>query len=1045
MTSLISTRRGRSLLAACSGLALLAVLDRPAVAQACVGTVCTVTDATSLNNAIATIDAGAAGQTFTVNIQNNVSLTAATTLNAINKASTVVINGGNTTLNGGGVQRGLFVFAGSVTINNFAIQNTLAQGGSGGPGGGGGGAGLGGALFVASGAHVTVSNVGLTAATATGGTGGSDVVNSPAGGGGGGLGGNGAGVTSGTAAGGGGGVGLGATGGAGALGIGRGGNGNAGIISGAQGGGSGGSDLANAGGTGGSIGGGGGGGGGGHGGGGGGGLGGGSSGGAGGGSGGFGGGGGGSGSVGSTAGHGGFGGGGGGIGGSGGSTVGGGGGFGGGGGGGGQASGGGSGGFGGGTGGTGGVIRSGSDGGGGGGLGAGGAIFVQDGGSLTIAGAFSVNGNSVSGGAGGTSTAGGNGASGSAFGSGIFLQGNGTLTFSPGAGDTQTIADVIADQTGSSGTGANAGSWGVTVSGGGTLVLSGANTYTGATTVTAGALALTGSIANSDVTVTGGALRGAGPAQYKTVQSGGTVAPGVVTPFSTLNVSGNASFAAGSIFAVNINSAGQNDKLAVGGTATINGGTVQVLGGTGITGTSTFTILTAKSVMGSGFTNVTSNLAFLTPQLTQNATSVVLSVTSSPPPPPPANTPATPAAKPVAFASVATTANQTAVANAVQALGSGPVFNAVIGQSVAGAQQAFDALSGEVHASAVTAAYEDALLPQSAILDRLNEPASPPALGAAIEATGAYAADLPSRKGPALAPVAVQMYQPRMFDLWGQGFGDWGRVKSDGNAATLSRSTGGFVLGGDISATNLMGGDWRFGLAGGYTNDSIDVSERGSSGTFESVFGGVYAGASFGALQLRAGALYGTNTTSITRSVAFPGFSESLSSNSGGSTAQAFGEAGYRIQLAGLSPGGGARVTLEPFAGAAAFLIHQNGFTETGGTSALTASARDFNVQTTTLGVRGELAFTSMPLTVKTMLGWRHAYGNVVPSALLAFQGGAQGFSIAGAPIDRDAFVAEAGIDYAVTSALSVGVSYSGQFGQRAVDNAFKGNVNLRF
>jgi uncharacterized protein with beta-barrel porin domain len=28
---------------------------------------------------------------------------------------------------------------------------------------------------------------------------------------------------------------------------------------------------------------------------------------------------------------------------------------------------------------------------------------------------------------------------------------------------------------------------------------------------------------------------------------------------------------------------------------------------------------------------------------------------------------------------------------------------------------------------------------------------------------------------------------------------------------------------------------------------------------------------------------------------------------------------------------------------------------------------------------------------------------------------------------------------------LSVGVSYSGQFGQRATDNAFKANVNLRF
>ena len=89
------------------------------------------------------------------------------------------------------------------------------------------------------------------------------------------------------------------------------------------------------------------------------------------------------------------------------------------------------------------------------------------------------------------------------------------------------------------------------------------------------------------------------------------------------------------------------------------------------------------------------------------------------------------------------------------------------------------------------------------------------------------------------------------------------------------------------------------------------------------------------------------------------------------------------------------------------------------------ALARDFNVQTTTLGVRGELAFASMPLTLKSMFGRRHAFGDVVPSTLLAFQGGAQGFSVAGVPIDRDAFVAEVGIDYAVTSSVRVGISSS--------------------
>ncbi len=171
---------------------------------------------------------------------------------------------------------------------------------------------------------------------------------------------------------------------------------------------------------------------------------------------------------------------------------------------------------------------------------------MQQGGTLRLAGDLTVNGNSVTAGSGGSGSGSANGASGSAFGSGIFLQGNGTLTFSPGAGNMQTIADTIADQTGSGGSGANAGSWGINVNGAGTLVLSGANTYTGATTVMAGTLAVTGSIANSDVTVSGGVFGGSGTAKSLTGQSGGTVAPGVLTPgttFTTLNVTGKATFA----------------------------------------------------------------------------------------------------------------------------------------------------------------------------------------------------------------------------------------------------------------------------------------------------------------------------------------------------------------------------------------------------------------------------------------------------------------------------------------------------------------------
>jgi hypothetical protein len=140
-------------------LGLFALLAAgPAWAQ-CVGNVCTVANATDLVSALTTID-NTPG-TYTINITANIVLGTGTTLPAITgSANNVTINGGGFTLDGGSVQRGFFVYQGTVAINNLTIQNTTATGGTGGAiGGGGGGAGLGGALFVANTATVSVSNV----------------------------------------------------------------------------------------------------------------------------------------------------------------------------------------------------------------------------------------------------------------------------------------------------------------------------------------------------------------------------------------------------------------------------------------------------------------------------------------------------------------------------------------------------------------------------------------------------------------------------------------------------------------------------------------------------------------------------------------------------------------------------------------------------------------------------------------------------------------------------------------------------------------------
>jgi outer membrane autotransporter protein len=194
-----------------------------------------------------------------------------------------------------------------------------------------------------------------------------------------------------------------------------------------------------------------------------------------------------------------------------------------------------------------------------------------------------------------------------------------------------------------------------------------------------------------------------------------------------------------------------------------------------------------------------------------------------------------------------------------------------------------------------------------------------------------------------------------------------------------------------------------------------------------------------GTSGLRFGAAYSLHDIETARSVAFPGFAESLTADYDAETAQAFGELGYRIDTAGAS--------FEPFAGAAYVNLHTDGFTEEGGAAALTSSGTNTGVAFTTLGVR---ASTVVPLggreaSLHGMLGWRHAFGDTTPLSRLAFAGG-DSFAIAGVPIGEDAAVIEAGLDLAITREASLGISYSGQIADGGTqDHGFNATFSLRF
>jgi outer membrane autotransporter protein len=619
-------------------------------------------------------------------------------------------------------------------------------------------------------------------------------------------------------------------------------------------------------------------------------------------------------------------------------------------------------------------------------------------------------------------------AAGSIEGAGSYFLGGKTLTVGSNNRSTE-VSGVIAD----GGFGGGGVGGGLVKVGTGTLTLSGVNTYTGPTAINGGTLAVNGAIAKSATTVnTGGTLAGIGTVGDTRNTSGGTVAPGNAS-IGTLNVAGRVSFAPGSFYAADIDAAGHSDKIAATGAATLGGGTVQVKPVNGIAVNTRYTILTAAAGVTGAFAGVTGpSSTFTTPKLSYDPNDVFLTF----------------ARNDVSFASVGLTRNQIATGAAADSLGHGPVFNVVAGGTAAQARQAFDQLSGEVHASAAGVMLDESRYLRDAVTGRLRQPygygAGPFAAFAAADSQITYANEASPGGAPVLgyagAPVvtkAAPMLSPeRAIAAWAQAVGAWGRTDGDHNAAALRRSTGGFVTGVDTTFDER----WRVGVAGGYTRSSLHVDDRRSSGTIDNFHLALYGGGQFGAVGLRGGAAFTWHDVDVSRGIAFPGFADTAKASSHARSAQVFGEVGHSLTVSALA--------LEPFAGLAYVHLNADRFAETDGAAALTGAAETLGVTYTTLGARAGTAFALADgtlLNLRGTLGWQHTFGDVTPQALLAFRDGGTPFSIAGVPIARDALLAEAGLGVDLTRNASLGVSYSGQVARGAHDHAAKGSFSWRF
>lgn len=839
----------------------------------------TVTTSTEFAQAIADINGD---PTADHRIEVSGTITMLEQVQAINISGNLTVVGTTGAAISGNTQfRPFFIADGNVSIENLILANGLALGGTGG-GGAGGGLGAGAAVFVDSSAALRLKNVVFLGNTAQGGLGG-EVNNGRGGGGGlGGAGGTsgafasggggglyGSGGAGGTNAGGGGGglLGngaagandMGGAGGGGSTSDGQSGSGGIGGAGGVDGGGAGGNS--GSGGADGSSGGGGGGGGGGN----------------GtnrtGGDGGFGGGGGGAGSTMNGASRGGdggtFGGGGGGynntggdggFGGGGGAGMfqGGNGGFGGGGGGAyapnwGVA---GSGGFGGGAGGINGTLGgAGGYGGGGGGAGFGGALFAASDAEITIEDGVIFAGNSATGG-----TSLGDGGNGSADGNDFFAMSGVSTIFNIGAGQTLNFAPAIGNNDGIN--------YGVelTKAGDGTLALTGTSSFVSTTYVDQGLLIVNGSLGDFDYTTgrismldvdTLGTLAGTGTLKGF-VYNYGRISPGTAPgDISTLKIDGVYQQGSEAVYEIDINAAGQSDKIDVTYMAYLTCGCgpdggdlfVRAQPGNYVSG-QTYTILTAGFVLSDNFGQITTTglpYFWSATTYTDNFNAyLVLSADGLTP--------------------YAHTWNQINTAAAVMhsvtttdpSLNS--VFTAMNGMTGAQKQAALDQLSGELYGTMSTVGFQCTQNWLGSIGNRL-QPGGGAITGFGIvgadgstrHADDAYAADdgeifqLVSFEQPEGAKPRVTLYHtvarqvPRLGrsrnSAWVGGYGLGGSASNNGNSQGFNYGFGGTSFGVD----RYVGNNTVVGVSGGYAGSRTQSDSRLQSGQVDSVQGALYA------------------------------------------------------------------------------------------------------------------------------------------------------------------------------------------------------------
>ncbi len=524
---------------------------------------------------------------------------------------------------------------------------------------------------------------------------------------------------------------------------------------------------------------------------------------------------------------------------------------------------------------------------------------------------------------------------------------------------------------------------------GGRIVLSGASTYTGPTTIERGAVLIVNGSIVSPVTVDG-MLGGTGTVG-STFVGGGILAPG--NSIGTITVQGDLAFAPGSAYVVEVSPIAA-DRTNVAGTASLQGTTVATFE-PGNYSPRGYVLLSAAG----GRTGTFDNLA--TPGLPQGflaalsytSTDVLLNLTAA------------------LGNGASLTGNQSTVATAINngfnsgnSLPSGLAM--LFDQDGSTLASSLSSLSGETQSGAQISAFTFGNLFLGTVLSS--------------------GADTDSRQGAQYASLTATeaATAPDKIRGWVAAFGGHARLSGTQNSGSSSvRTTAqGIAAGADWrSDHNVLG----VAVASGTSNWTLDGGlGNGRASAFQA---GLYGRAMLGPFYLAAAGAWGRHSLSTQRAVPFLG--DSLTANYVATTWSGRAEIGHRFSMGGFG--------LTPFAAGEGQVSDVPGFCEASQTN--NGAALCFNATSTTslrseFGIDGDAELGSIlgsETKLTARLAWAHEYQTTgLVSAWFQSLPGSN-FAVSGASLPNDMGIARITSDFQLDDTWSLRMRAEAQFADR--------------